>query len=134
MSKLEISSQALQWIQRKVKKQNDALRSLPDNEAKKEARVIKHWAAIEKKVSAPSLKAAANGMVPIDLTRTELKSIHGLALETMVTIVSKVLPEYRERIDKIPDRADFYQGYVTRAEALYKGLADLLDVINRLTA
>lgn len=126
MPKVNLSDQAYLFLKRRVSKKTKAMQSLPENELRKNEREVKHWQDIEKKFNAVTDVQPVNELI---FKRVELRSLQNTVLETMVTLQSKTLPEYQERMAKIPDKKEFYEEYVTKAEALYDGLVVLSNAI-----
>ncbi len=134
MPKVNVSTQAYEWLRRKVAKQAKAYQALPENEARKEERVIKHWSDLNKKINYTQPPLGSNMMLELALKRVELRTLQTMTLETMVTIQSKLIPQYQDRMTRIPEKKEFYQEYLNKAGALYQGLSELLNEINKAVA
>jgi hypothetical protein len=129
MPTVRITDQAVLFLKQRVAKKARQMLALPENEQIKNEREVKHWQNMDKKFSAIEDVQSINEIM---LKRTELKSIQVTILDTMVHLQSTTIPAYRDRITKVPDKKEFYTEYVTKAEALYEGLADLLNTINKV--
>jgi hypothetical protein len=130
MPKINISTQAYEFLRRRVAKKALQMAALPENELRKNDREVKHWDLIDRKLNNSKPSLTSDMMMMIELKRVELKSLQVMVLDTMVALNSKTIPEYQKRMTEIPNKTEFYKGYVDKAEALYMGLAELLQAIN----
>lgn len=124
MPRVAISTQAFAFLSKRTSKKSRQMESLPENELRKNEREVKHWVDLAKKFAQPPV-------AEMTLKRVELKTIQVMVLDTMVHIQSKAMPEYQERMSKVPDKKAFYQEYVAKLENLYTGLSELLDTIKK---
>lgn len=130
MPVVNITAQGFEWLKRNVSRTAKRYQALPENEARKEERTIKHWSDMSKRLNSTELEFNKDATAQLIMKRVELRSLQNMTLEQMVVLQSKVLPEYKDRVSRIPEKQEFYQEYVEKAEALYKGLAELLEAIN----
>lgn len=131
MPKVNVSTQAYEYLSRVVSKRATQMLQLPENELRKNEREVKHWQLINKKLNEVQLPLDSNMMLELTFKRVELKSLQVMVLDTMVTLQAKTIPAYQERMEKIPEKKPFYQEYVRKSEALFEGLSELLEGINQ---
>lgn len=125
MPLVHLSEQSVRFLTKRIRRKTRELQSLPDNERRKRANEVKHWEHLDRKFSGREGSNTPDG-INMTLKRVELKSLQVMVLEQITKVQTVLIPAYEDRIDKIPHKAEFYQGYLNK-------LADLLVGMNEVS-
>jgi hypothetical protein len=129
MPKIRVTPLTHQWLKSKVDKTFRRFQALPENVARKQEAIIKHWEWIDKKFKAEAKPEPTDGKIVMNLKRVELKSLQNVMLEAIVVLTGKIIPEYESRIEKIPAKAEHYNAYVHKSRQLVQDLNEMLGEI-----
>lgn len=128
MATIKIDAQAFEWLNRNAGKRAKMLTELPANEQAKIKREVDHWKALSTKIRKKECKMGTDNFLEIILNRQDVRSIQNLIVDSLITLNSKTIPAYKERLRKQPEVID----YLKRCEALYIGLTELLETLKRV--
>lgn len=67
----------------------------------------------------------------LHLSRAELRLLQSILINVSATLYTTVIPNYKNRMEKEPDKADNYKPYLVRCEDRILQYKQILDIIGK---